>query len=355
MFNKKQFIAVAFFLFIGCQNAVSQQINQIIRQQDKLNREDILTNQELERLYYRKKARSAKDEMIIYLHPPILCAEKNLSYLDKITPSSYITVQDMIDSPVTFFMVIEIIKSHLDISNGLYKKGKFIFSNAMRYHAPEELKHYPDDIIKNGVYDLFKSIYYIRYVLVKMIKPFMAKQDYTDVIDILSFLQDPPANYTHYRFYNEATSDIKEILEGLFEKHYQLLPKHSFSMKQIKILAAMRLWQESWLSYQKTTSCTFHTKIINPFIDSYEMDLPSYHDSYLTGYGFYKRAEFLTQSIIMGDPALTAEERKAFMKLMLVYQKIYADIIHESDTKTSLSEIANILEKTKLIAKNRFF
>ena len=334
------------------------QVNQVIRKTDKTTREDSDKQEDLNRLSLRKKAQGALSGQSFYIHTPIICTGDAKTKTQDITNKSRISVSDMLNSAVTLLTVFEITKAHLDISLTLYRRGSFITSNSVRYHALDELQRYPDAVVKDSVDDAFKSVYYVRYVMLPMLKPFLTDTDYKTVLQALNFLKSPDQDKLQYRYYASVVLKIKKILDASYLgvlSEYKAEYKTDLSDVQIKMLVSIRLLNESWAAYQNATSCPYYTTLTDPSADPYDYDLPDYHDSYVMGYGLYKRAEFLIESNILGARGLTLADRLTIAKTLAEFKKIYPSIIKQDALTTAVSNIVLLLNETKAVLKKNFF
>ena len=352
------------------QNLHALQTHQIMRKIEQDGREESERKQKQQRTELRKiveKEKKKKHIPAFHIHEEIICtgAEESPEGLAEIVRKTRFSKAIIERSPLHFSMMTEVIKAHLYIAEMFYGRGRFINSNQLRFHTSEERFFYPDDVLKDLVYDVYKSPLYIKYVIMPVIEPYMTKKEFEDTHLHLDFVRNPAELPTgkrahkyikadgtqqHFKYYKAHIDVLIQRFDNVRKRHFMNRPLDQHMIA----LTSVALYHHAWQAYKNISMCPRYTKIIDPAVEAGYMSLPDYHDTYVMGYGLLARAEDLIGQRIRTSGNLSEDERQYLLKVMQDFRNLYADIIMDNEKRISYTDFEKNFTLFKQILKKRF-
>ena len=374
---------IVFYLFLICISSsqlYAIQTHQIMRKIDKESREEAQIEKSETLLEFRKNNLKKKDEdkkPAFHIHEEIVCAneEKSPEGIPEFVSRSRFSEEIVRQDHLKFYLMFEVIKAHLHISQTLYKKGRFIAAENVRYHTDEESFFYPDDVLKDPVFDVYKSIYYIKYVIMPVIEPFMEEvgADIEDTHLRLEFLREPSilpdGKKTHkyidpdggkqgLRHYIEHVDVLKQRFDNVRDAYFQM---NKIQITEAdRLLTAITLYKHAWAAYKNTSICPYYTEVLDPYIETHYIALPDYHDTFVMGYGLWVRGEALMEKYnIITSKRLSPNGRKdkyrqRIMRVQADFHDLYKDIIKDGEHRISYAVMEKKLNYFERTLKKRW-
>ena len=370
-YGKLSILSLSFLFFIDAANAIKT--HQIMRKVEQDGRDVIEAEQIQDRIEFRKdilEAKKENTEPLFHIHEEIVCrgqASSAPGAQEEIVRKTRFTERLVRKSPLRFAVMIEVIKAHLYISETLYKKGEFILTNQVRYHTNEEAVFYPDYILKEEVFDLYKSALYLKYVVMPVVEPFMTPEEIKDTHLILEFLRepstlpdgvkthkyiDPKGRKQSFRYYKKYVDILYKRFDQVRDRHFK--ENNIVFNQKLSLLTVIALLNHSWQAYKNTGICDHYTDILDPVVDPLDIALPDYHDSYVMGYGLLARADDLVQEYGIASRKLSVKDRKIILDMITEFRGIYNDIIMDSEKRVSYSRFDKKFRRFKMVLKERF-
>lgn len=366
MFYFRPLLSLFLVSLIFSQDLHALQTHQIMRKLDQEDREESEFERTQERIELRKaiqKEKNKKRDPAFHIHEEIVCSDANESPegVSEMVKKSRFSKKIVKDSPKHFSLMTEVIKAHLHIAETLYKKGEFIDSNQPRFHTDDESFFYPDDTLKESVFDVYKSPLYIKHVIMPVLRPFMTKQEYYDTHLRLDFLRAPTELPKGMKTHKYIDADGKKQHFKYYKAHIDVLTQRFDMMRQRyfrikgwdynnKIITGtvLELYYHAWQAYKNTSICPYYSKITHPALETYYDALPDYHDTYVMGYGLLARAEALLEENIIASDRFNVKERQFLLKVMGNFRDIYSNIIMDEEKRISYARF----EKSFMIFRN---
>ena len=263
-----------------------------------------------------------------HIHADFECNTHQLTDFNpkELSAASYITKEILQNNPLTFSLVIEIIKAHLEIVLKSYYINGINFNlekHSIRFHNDDELSFYPEDVAidpteQAKIYypDTLRSAAYVYYVMMPFLKSFMTKNEYTDLekrMSIISFenvlKKQEKRIIWSYKSYQKHIQNVYSILDKMEARH---LEKNNISRNnpefQKKIIDT--LLTNHWATFLALRSCDLITPPIDPAYDTnFYYEPPVSRDNYLTGLGIFERIKKLTRIYLFHNQNINPDNR----------------------------------------------
>lgn len=372
MYFLKNIIFFMLFYALCGQNLYALQTHHIMRNMDQVGREESEEERNRERIEMRKMIeleRRKKRFPAFHIHEEIVCSdtEETPEEIIELVKKTRFSKKNIADNPLAFSVMTEVIKAHLHIAGVMYKKGKFIEVNEPRYHTDDEYIFYSDDVIKDTIYDVYKSPLYLKYVILPVIDSFMDKEEFIDTHLRLDFLSspinlptgmtshryvDPTGRRQNFKYYKAHINILMQRFDAMRAKYFANIAKPLD--EKLMTYTAMALYHHAWQAYKNTAICTHYTKIIDPMVDTFDEELPDYHDTYVMGYGLLGRANDMMVEKIKLSQKFNNREKTYLLEFIEEFNNLYGDIILDPEKSISHAAFERKLKIFKLLLKRGF-